>query len=134
MILTNLTTGASVALSDDLMWTDEHSWSPVVSTVEESLSGAVIIEAAMRKAGRPITLAAPDAESAFHARSIVDVLAEWAALPLARFTLRMRNERVFKTIMRLHEAPALEVKPVKGFYTANPSDPWQIKLKLMEVL
>lgn len=45
-----------VTLPDDLQWIDEYAWSPVARTSEYSLTGALIVEEALRLAGRPITL------------------------------------------------------------------------------
>ena len=50
-----ITLGA-IALPDGLRWEDEHAWSPVVQRTEYSLTGALLVERAERRAGRPVTL------------------------------------------------------------------------------
>lgn len=57
-----ITLGA-ITLPEELRWVDEHAWSPVArSGVDDySLTGAPLRQAAIKQAGRPITLQHPDA-------------------------------------------------------------------------
>lgn len=50
----------AITLPEDLSWTDEYAWSPVVQNAEFSLTGALILEEATRQAGCPFTLQSPD--------------------------------------------------------------------------
>ncbi len=50
MILDTLT------LPTDLIWIDEFDWTPVQQTQTYSITGALIIESGVKKAGREITL------------------------------------------------------------------------------
>ncbi len=77
MILRNLTLIQDIELSHDLLWTDEHEWTPVVASVEYSLTGALLVENAKRQAGRPISLAPPDNSMAWHSRAVTDLLHAW---------------------------------------------------------
>lgn len=45
-----------LALPDGLRWSDEFTWSPLRTTRDYSLTGALILQTAERQAGRPITL------------------------------------------------------------------------------
>jgi hypothetical protein len=45
-----------LALPDGLRWSDEFTWSPLQTTRDYSLTGALILQSAERLAGRPITL------------------------------------------------------------------------------
>lgn len=56
MELKNLNDGAVIRLPDDLLWVDEHAWTPGVASVSYLLTGALLVESAIRQAGRPITL------------------------------------------------------------------------------
>ena len=56
MQLKNLATGVALPLPDDLLWSDEHAWSPAVTSVSYLLTGALLVQSATRQAGRPITL------------------------------------------------------------------------------
>ena len=57
MQLKNLATGVALPLPDDLLWSDEHAWSPAVASTSYLITGALLIQSATRQAGRPITLA-----------------------------------------------------------------------------
>lgn len=133
MNLRHLTLLQDLTLSHDLQWMDEHAWSPVSSSVEYSLTGALLIEHATRQAGRPLTLQAPDASMAWHTRATADLLRTWAATPGQQFLLTLDDGRSFNVVFRHHEAPALEASPVRGMASYDADDYWQIKLKLMEI-
>jgi len=47
-----------VTLPGDLRWSDEFQWTPVQRAAEYSLTGAIIVQEAVKLAGRPITLEA----------------------------------------------------------------------------
>src|SRR5512137_2969186 len=81
MQLKNLADGAVVSLPDDLLWTDEHAWTPAVAAVSYLVTGALLVQSATRQAGRPITLAGA-ADMAWVKRAVIDMLHEWAAVPL----------------------------------------------------
>src|SRR5512139_3887995 len=117
MQLKNLTDGVVLALPDDLLWTDEHAWSPVVSTISYLLNGALLVQSATRQAGRPITLVGA-ADMAWVTRAVVNLLYSWAAVPLSadsgRFELTLTDTRVFTVAFR-HADTCVEAEPVKGF-------------------
>lgn len=131
----NLFSGATLTLPDDLLWSDEHGWSPVVSSVSYLITGALLVQSATRQAGRDITLVGA-ADMAWVARSVVNVLRDWAALPLdsatGRFELTLMDGRMFTVAFR-HADGALEVEPVTGFPARNDNDFYRITLKLMQI-
>lgn len=133
MILRHLTLLQDLMLSHDLQWVDEHNWSPAVGHVEYSVTGALIVESALRLAGRPITLHAPDMTMAWHTRTVVDTLALWCKTPGQEFLLTLDDGRSFTVLFRHHDAPAMESKPVRGFASYDPDDYWQVSLKFMEI-
>lgn len=132
MILKNLTTQTELQLSHDLLWADEHGWSPIVSNVEYTLTGALVQESAARQSGRPITLEAPDDSMAWHTRSVVDVLLAWAGVTDLQMLLTLDDGRSFTVVFRHHDAPAIESNPVRKFPTYDADDYWQVSLKFME--
>ena len=133
MILRNLTLGQDQQLSHDLLWVDEHEWTPVVSAVEYSLTGALLVENATRQAGRPISLQPPDNSMAWHTRSVADLLRTWSTVPGLQFRLTLDDGRGFNVVFRHHEAPALEAEPVRQMATYDADDYWLVKLKFMEI-
>ena len=46
----------SLALPENLVWTDRWAFSPIVSTITQTLDGGLVIENSIMQAGRPITL------------------------------------------------------------------------------
>jgi hypothetical protein len=135
MQLKNLFTGATLTLPDDLLWSDEHAWSPVVSSVSYLITGSLLVQSATRKAGRAITLVGA-ADMAWVTRKVVNVLRDWAALPpdgvSGRFELTLQDSRLFKVAFR-HGDGALEAEPVTGFPARSDFDFYRITLKLMQI-
>ena len=135
MQLKNLATGVALPLPDDLLWADEHAWSPAVASTSYLITGALLIQSATRQAGRPITLVgAPD--MAWVTRATVATLHGWAAAPLAtatgRFELTLRDARVFTVAFR-HNDTAVDAEPVLGFPAQSDTDFYRITLRLMQI-
>lgn len=135
MHLKNLATGVALPLPDDLLWTDEHAWSPAVTSVSYLLTGALLVQSAAKQAGRPITLVGPS-DMAWVTRAAVNQLHGWAAAPLAagsgRFELTLRDARVFTVAFR-HQEAAIEAEPVLGFPAQADTDFYRITLRLMQI-
>ena len=135
MELKNLFSGATLPLPDDLLWSDEHSWSPVVSSVSYLVTGSLLVQSATRQAGRAITLVGA-ADMAWVTRSVANLLRDWAALPLdavsGRFELTLFDGRVFTVAFR-HGDGAIEAEPVTGFPARFDSDFYRVTLKLMQI-
>ena len=138
MLLTNLKgglDGVSLFLPDDLLWSDEHSWSPVVSSVSYLLNGALLVQSALRQAGRPITLVGA-MDMAWVTRAVVGQLHDWAGAPLSanagRFTLTLADGRALSVAFR-HGETAIESEPVAGFPARMESDFYRITVRLMQL-
>ena len=135
MQLKNLETGDTLVLPDDLLWLDEHSWSPTVASVSYLITGALVVQTATRQAGRPITLAAA-VDMGWVPRTTVLTLQAWAAIPLSaqagRFEITVSEARTFTVAFR-HADTALEAEPVTGFPARDDTDFYRITLRLMEL-
>ena len=135
MQLKNLATGVVLLLPDDLLWSDEHSWSPAVASVSYLITGALLVQSAVKQAGRPMTLTGAQ-DMAWVTRSCVETLYDWAAAPLGadigRFELTLFDARIFTVAFRHAEVP-IEAEPVTGFTTRSDSDFYRITLKLMQI-
>ena len=135
MYLKNLAAGVALPLPDDLLWADEHAWSPAVASVSYLLTGALLVQSATRQAGRPITLVGPS-DMAWVTRATVATLHAWAAAPLAaasgRFELTLRDARVFTVAFR-HADTAIDTEPVLGFPAQSDTDFYRITLRLMQL-
>jgi hypothetical protein len=135
MLLTNLTDSVALSLPDDLLWSDEHSWSPAVASVSYLITGALLVQSAVRQGGRPITLVGA-ADMAWVTRATVEQLRSWASVPLGvsdgRFTLTFIDGRIFTVAFR-HAEVAVESEPVKGIPARLDTDFYRITLRLMQV-
>lgn len=135
MYLKNLSDGTRLWLSDDLLWSDEHAWTPAVATVSYLITGALMVQSASRQAGRAITLVgAPD--MAWITRGELATLYAWAAVPLGattgRFELTLTDGRVLTVAFR-HADTAIEAEPVMGFPARVTTDFYRLTLRLMEI-
>ncbi len=129
-----ITLGA-LTLPQGLRWADEFAWSPLAQATSYSLTGALIVEQAVKQAGRPITLVGGK-DFAWLTRS--EVAALKALLDAGEeMTLTLHDSRTF-TVLPAGDEP-LAVSPLprildSGF--ANPGNgAWCVleSLKLIEV-
>ncbi|MBB6589917.1 hypothetical protein LBW62_03400 [Ralstonia solanacearum] len=131
MQLKNLADSAVLVLPDDLLWADEHAWTPAVAAVSYLLTGALLVESAARQKGRPITLVGA-ADMAWVRRASVNRLYAWAADPGRQFELTLTDGRAFNVAFRHHET-AIEAEPVMGFPARRDTDFYRLTLRLMEI-
>jgi len=122
---------AALTLPDGLYWSDEHNWQPVVQSAEYSLTGALIVESAIKLAGRPITLTA-DEDRAWMPRSDLDTLYAWASSTPVAMTL-IYHGRTASVIFRHNDPPAIQARPLWETWPPAGTD-WLIAtIKLMEL-
>lgn len=122
----------TVTLHPDLYWEDENSWHPVEQTVERTITGALIVNVSERIGGRPITLQPQDDESAWHPRSTVEQLRNWAAVPAKELVLTLRSTPR-TVIFRHHDGNAIDAEPVVHFSDVEAGDYYRCTIRLMEV-
>ena len=132
MKLTNQVSGVVLQLHHDLLWTDEHSWTKAVTTTTYAITGALLVQAATRKTGGPITLAPPNEEMAWLPRSTVDALHDWADIAGLQMTLEMEDGKT-RNVQFRHADGAMDSRPVKGFPSPQPDDPFLATIRLMEI-
>lgn len=131
MQLKNLADSVALTLPDDLLWSDEHAWTPAVTVVSYMLTGALLVESAARQKGRPITLVG-GADMAWVTRETVNALYGWATQPNRQFELTFTDGRVFTVVFRHHET-AIDAEPVLGFPARHNNDFYRLTLRLMEI-
>jgi hypothetical protein len=125
---------ASIALPDDLLWVDEFKWVPATQTQTYSVTGALIIETALKLAGRPITLEGT-ADMAWVQRSTLDSLRAWAGLSNRTFTLTFAyptDTRSFVVVFD-QSSGAIEGHPAKDFPQHDSADWFTVKMNLIQV-
>jgi hypothetical protein len=135
MHLKHLASGAGLSLPDDLLWSDEHAWTPAITSTTYLLTGALLMQSATRQGGRPITLVgAPD--MAWVRRSSVEQLRAWASLPVGsnsgRFGLSLADGRSFTVAFR-HAEGAIEAEPVLGIPARSDADLYRLTLRFLEI-
>jgi hypothetical protein len=123
-------TPLALELPDDLEWTDEHSYSPVVQAVEHTTTGALIIDNYAKQAGRPITLQGAQ-DRAWVALSVVQTLRAWAQVPGLVLSLSLRGAA--HSVVYDHARTALEAQPIMFFSDPAADDFYQIALRFIEV-
>ena len=130
MTITLTNAGTTATLPADLLWADEYDWHPVQQTRTYTTTGALLVEAGVKQAGRPITLQGDDT-TAWITRAQCDVLRAWAALPAPELTLTLRGAA--RAVSFDHEKTAFEARPV--MHVAEPTDAdWYVPtLRLIEL-
>lgn len=129
--MTTLTYGAiTITLPDDLSWPDEYTWRAVAQSREHTLTGALVVESAVRQAGCPITLSGDDS-GAWITRAVLDALLAASYLPGQQFTLTLRG--VAYTVMFDHEAGAIDARPVWDVSDPTGSDFYVTTLRFFKV-
>lgn len=134
-----ITLGA-IQLPAGLFWSDEFAWTPVSLSTEYSLTGALLVQAATKQAGRPITLTGQSDglnHTAWISRTNLMALKTALNVTGASWTLTLHDTRTF-TVMAAPDEP-LDAEPlpvVRSFAPADPSgDRWYVlrALKLIAV-
>ena len=129
--MTTLTYGATVIdLPNDLQWVDEFAWQPVEQATQYSLTGALIVEAAAKQAGRPITLTGGD-DFGWAARSVVAALLTAAAIPGQQFVLTLRG--VPYDVIFDHARTPVDARLVVDYSDPDGTDPYVVTLRFLEV-
>jgi hypothetical protein len=121
----------AITLPEDLSWTDEYAWSPVVQNAEFSLTGALIIEEATRQAGRPLTLQSPDG-GAWTARATADGLRAKLAANTS-MTLTLHDGRAFTVRWRHGETPLEASSVLEGLADPDLDTLYHLTLKFLEI-
>ncbi len=122
----------TVSLPSDLLWSDEHDWCAVEQTVERTITGALIVEAATRTGGRPITLAPEDDSSAWISLEDLTAVKAWADIPGQEMVLEIHGAS-FNVMFRHHDNGGLSAKPVVHFNDPNTDDFYLATVRLMEI-
>lgn len=120
----------SVSLPADMTWTDEFNWPTVIRSTEYSLTGALIVDAGQRLAGRPITLQGA-MDGGWVSRATVDALRVLACQLPGVFVLTLADARAFNVTFAPEEP--ISAEPI--FPIADPGvDFWYVAtIKLIEV-
>lgn len=123
MTITLTKDGTSLELPEDLLWTDEFSWSAVSQSTQRGIDGHLIVDAMERMGGRPITLMG-DGDSAWITRADLLTLKAWAAIAGQEFDLDVRGQAW--TVIFDHgdaeEARSMGMSPVVDYSDMEDGD------------
>ena len=122
----------TITLPVDLHWEDETDWTPVEQSQEYSLAGSLVLDAGVKQAGRPITLAGGD-DRAWASRATVLALMAKAATPGTEMTLTLNDARTFTVMFRHGDGKPVDAKPVIPYNAPDAADYYTLTLRLMEV-
>ena len=109
MSITLTYNGTTAHISDRLDWQDEFSWSPVDQATSYSTTGALLVDVALKQAGRPLTLIGTETD-AWITRALCSTLQAWAELPGIQLTLVLRGQP--RQVMFDHAKGGFTGKPV----------------------
>lgn len=124
-------TPLALALPDQLSWPDEFTWAPVLQTSEYTTTGALVLDAWAKQAGRPITLQAAQ-DRAWCPRATASTLRTWVAQPGQTFTLALRGAT--HTVVFNHEGGgAMGAEPVIDFSDPDDADYYILTLRFLEI-
>lgn len=123
-------TSLALALPDQLAWPDEFTWQQVEQAATYTTTGALLLEAHAKQAGRPITLAGSETR-AWCERGALIMLRTWAGLPGQAFTLLLRGTA--RAVVFNHEAGAISAEAVIDFTDPADDQPYIVTLRFLEL-
>ena len=124
-------TPLALLLPDQLSWPDEFTWQQVEQSAEYTTTGALLLDAYAKQAGRPITLAGSETR-AWCERGALLTLRSWASQPGLVLTLEgLRNAT--RQVVFDHSAGALSADPVHDWADPQDTDPYAITIKFLEL-
>lgn len=120
----------ALVLPDDLQWTDQYTWSPVVQSLDFSLTGAPIIQEAKKTKGREITLVGGE-ESGWVLKSVLDQLQ--AKADTADLTMVLDYWGATYNVMFRRDSSPIEARQIGDFSNPQNDDYYSLTLRLIEV-
>ncbi len=122
----------TIELPDDLVWTDEFTWTPVVQETSYSATGALFIQESKKLAGRPISLYGEQNMCWVSRETILDLIALRNEAGKT-MVLKLSDNREF-TVMFVQSAAPIETEHVRPGSFFDNDDYYKIKsINLMEV-
>lgn len=123
----------TIEIPDDLEWTDEFTWTPIVQNSTYGATGALYIQTGTKLTGRYITLQGKD-DMAWITRSTLLSLIALRDVADEEMTLTLSDEREFNVVFRQSEVP-VDVRTVKGYNEFSNEELFVINaIRLMEVV
>ena len=121
---------AGIELPRGMLWTDEFDWSAVQKSVERSITGVQVIDAAAKLAGRPITLEATENHGWIRRATLLAVQA-LADDPAGQYLLKLADGREF-TVQFAPDEP-ITARPISRPELPASTHPYVATLRLLTV-
>lgn len=119
-----------VQIPRGMVWADEFNWSEVERAAEYSITGALLIDAAVRQAGRPITLEGSDS-AGWITRATLLQLQALAQDPDATHALTLADGRAFA--VKFAPGTPITATPVARPELPPSHHPYVATVRLIEV-
>lgn len=122
----------AIDLPEDLIWSDEYGWSPVVQNIKKSLSGALIIQEAKQLQGQLFTLTG-GSDSAWVTKSDLDALQ--VKVDTADLTMVLTYHGTQYNVMfnRSGNSSPVEARPIYDVSDPQADHIYSIVIKLIVV-
>lgn len=113
----------SLVLLDDSVWINEWEWSPVDLKIERSLTGAAIINEAVKTGGRPVDLDVGrlTRQQLLALKALADVPKATYSLSIALGTYTVRFNR-----------PPYTVTPLREIADPDSTEPYHVIVHLLQ--
>lgn len=122
----------TLTLPPGLIWKDEFSWRPVISSSEYAVTGALVVDVAERTVGRPITLESSSDKMGWVLRATLETLYGFTESPDSVMTLTLADSRTYSVIFRPGEEP-ITAKQISDAEIPPVDWPYNVTLRLIEV-
>jgi hypothetical protein len=120
----------TVTLPNDIFWEDEHNWDSVVQQATYTVTGALVVEASQKQAGRPFTLRSRENMS-WIPKADHDQIRTWANVPGEQLTLTIRSSQ--HTVIFNHSQTSVESE-VLGYYRDSQEPKWyKMTIRLLAI-
>jgi hypothetical protein len=120
----------ALQLPRGMVWADEFDWQPVEAATEYATDGALVMDVAVRQAGRPISLRADD-DAGWMRRDTLQSLQALASAPGAVYVLRLADGRSFDVVF----APGdpIRARPIARPELPQAAHPYVVEIQLITV-
>lgn len=119
----------AVDLSNDLVWADRYTWTPVVQSTSTAIDGSLIVEAGAKIKGRKISLVGEN-NVGWMRRTDIEALYAKSIQPGLQMTLTFKGTAM--TVIFDHEKGAIDVDQAMG-YSDPAGDDW-IRVKSLNFI
>ncbi len=121
----------SIQIPRGLVWADEFAWHPVLREAEYSITGALLLDASTRLAGRPITLQGSE-DAGWLTRSTLLALYAMAENASTTHTLTLADGRTYTVTFAAGDTP-IEAAPLARPELPPAAWPYIATIRLIEV-